>query len=75
MATFALLKLISLVTPLRRTAAEEGVGLDIVHHGEEGYATGEGAVLVPAEFMTTAPTAAKTSYKAAPALASTGEGR
>ena len=49
-ATFAILKLISLVTPLRRSHSEEGVGLDIVHHGEEGYARGEGAVLVPADF-------------------------
>jgi ammonium transporter, Amt family len=45
-ATFALLKLISLVTPLRRSAREEGMGLDIVLHGEEGYARGEGAMLV-----------------------------
>lgn len=47
--TFAILKLIGLFTPLRRSATEEGIGLDIVHHGEEGYARGEGAVLVPAE--------------------------
>jgi Amt family ammonium transporter len=45
-ATFVLLKLISVVTPLRRIEKEEGVGLDIVLHGEEGYARGEGAVLV-----------------------------
>jgi len=44
--TFALLKLISLVTPLRRPEREEGMGLDVVLHGEEGYARGEGAVLV-----------------------------
>ena len=45
-ATFVLLKLIGLVMPLRPTKREEGVGLDVCEHGEEGYAHGEGAVLV-----------------------------
>jgi Amt family ammonium transporter len=45
-ATFALLKLIGLVTPLRASAREEGVGMDVVAHGEEAYASGEGAILV-----------------------------
>jgi Amt family ammonium transporter len=45
-ATFALLKLIGRLMPLRATAREESVGMDIVAHGEEAYATGEGAVLV-----------------------------
>jgi Amt family ammonium transporter len=45
-ATFALLKLIALVTPLRATPQEEALGMDIVSHGEEAYATGEGAILV-----------------------------
>ncbi|MEX2583060.1 MAG: ammonium transporter [Gemmatimonadota bacterium] len=45
-ATFALLKVISLFTPLRRATREEGRGLDVVLHGEEGYARGEGALLV-----------------------------
>jgi Amt family ammonium transporter len=44
--TFALLKLIGLLTPLRGSSHEEAVGMDIVHHGEEAYATGEGAILV-----------------------------
>ncbi|MQA91808.1 MAG: ammonium transporter [Gemmatimonas sp.] len=48
-ATFVLLKLISLVTPLRKAAREEGIGMDVVLHGEEGYARGEGAVLVLAD--------------------------
>jgi len=48
-ATFALLKLIALVTPLRASAHEEAVGMDIVFHGEEAYATGEGAILVEPE--------------------------
>jgi Amt family ammonium transporter len=45
-ATFALLKLIELVLPLRTTTREEGLGMDITQHGEEAYAEGEGAVLV-----------------------------
>jgi Amt family ammonium transporter len=45
-ATFALLKLIGLVMPLRATAREEALGMDLVAHGEEAYATGEGAILV-----------------------------
>ena len=45
-ATFALLKLIGLFSPLRATAEEEALGMDLVAHGEEAYATGEGAILV-----------------------------
>jgi Amt family ammonium transporter len=45
-ATAIILKGISFVTPLRRPDREEGRGLDIILHGEEGYASGEGAVLV-----------------------------
>jgi Amt family ammonium transporter len=44
--TFVLLKLIALVTPLRVASREEGLGLDVSQHGEEAYATGEGAILV-----------------------------
>jgi ammonium transporter, Amt family len=49
-ATFTLLKLIALAMPLRATAHEEALGMDIVSHGEEAYATGEGAILVKPEF-------------------------
>jgi ammonium transporter, Amt family len=45
-ATFALLKLIGLVTPLRASAREEALGMDVVNHGEEAYVDGEGAILV-----------------------------
>ena len=48
-ATFALLKLIGLVSPLRVTEREEAMGMDIVSHGEEAYATGEGAILIKPE--------------------------
>ncbi|MBA2360303.1 MAG: ammonium transporter [Actinobacteria bacterium] len=47
--TYALLKLIGAVTPLRGSDHEEAVGMDIIHHGEEAYATGEGAILVSTE--------------------------
>jgi Amt family ammonium transporter len=48
-ATFVLLKLIGLVTPLRASARDEAIGMDIISHGEEAYATGEGAILVVQE--------------------------
>jgi ammonium transporter, Amt family len=44
--TFAILKLVGLMIPLRATIRAEGVGMDITQHGEEAYAEGEGAVLV-----------------------------
>ena len=47
--TFALLKLIGLVMPLRATDREEAVGMDVTQHGEEAYATGEGALLIKPE--------------------------
>jgi len=47
--TLVILKVIGLVTPLRATEREEAVGMDIVQHGEEAYATGEGAILVSTE--------------------------
>jgi Amt family ammonium transporter len=40
------LKLIALVVPLRASAREEGLGLDVSQHGEEAYTRGEGAILV-----------------------------
>ncbi|HEY3866675.1 MAG TPA: ammonium transporter [Solirubrobacteraceae bacterium] len=48
-ATFVLLRLIGLVTPLRATEHEEALGMDVVQHGEEAYASGEGAILVSTE--------------------------
>jgi Amt family ammonium transporter len=45
-ATFGLLKLIDLVMPLRATAREEAIGMDVVNHGEEAYLNGEGAILL-----------------------------
>ncbi len=48
-ATFALLKLIGLVMPLRATDDEQAQGVDVLYHGEEAYPTGEGAILVTPE--------------------------
>ena len=45
-ASFALLKLIGLVIPLRASATEEGPGMDVSQHGEEAYMHGDGAILV-----------------------------
>jgi Amt family ammonium transporter len=44
--TTVLLKLIAPVAGLRRSKTDEGVGMDVVQHGEEAYNRGEGAVLV-----------------------------
>jgi Amt family ammonium transporter len=41
--TFILLKIIGLVIPLRATAADETVGLDLTQHGEVAYLHAEGA--------------------------------
>jgi Amt family ammonium transporter len=46
LGTFVLLKLVGLAAPLRATAREEGLGLDVTQHGEEAYTQGEGAILV-----------------------------
>jgi Amt family ammonium transporter len=57
LVSLALLKGIGLVLPLRAEAREEGVGLDVVAHGEEAYGTGEGAILVLPEAATERPQA------------------
>jgi Amt family ammonium transporter len=44
--TFVILKVIGLPDPLRRSRANQGIGMDILQHGEEAYSRGEGAVLV-----------------------------
>lgn len=45
-ATFILLRLVGLIMPLRATEDEEAQGMDTNYHGEEAYASGEGAILV-----------------------------
>jgi ammonium transporter, Amt family len=45
--SFVLLKVIGAITPLKATDKEDGIGMDVTEHGEEGYTDGEGAVLIP----------------------------
>jgi ammonium transporter, Amt family len=45
-ATFLLIKVVGLVTALRPSPREEGMGLDFTQHGEEAYGRGEGAILL-----------------------------
>jgi Amt family ammonium transporter len=47
--TYVLLRVIGVLMPLRSTEREEALGMDVIHHGEEAYATGEGAILVTPE--------------------------
>ncbi len=54
-ATYVLLKVIGAVMPLRGEDRDEAVGMDLIHHGEEAYATGEGAILVTPEAGIEAP--------------------
>ena len=37
--------------PLRATAREEALGMDVVQHGEQAYTAGEGAILVTPELI------------------------
>src|SRR4051812_3441997 len=48
-ATFVILRVMALFMPLRVTEHEEALGMDVTQHGEEAYATGEGAILVTPE--------------------------
>jgi hypothetical protein len=41
--SFVLLKLISVVMPLRADATDESTGLDVTQHGEEAYVHAEGS--------------------------------
>ncbi len=45
-ASWALLKLVNAIAPLRVSKREEGLGLDVSQHGEEAYVRGEGALLI-----------------------------
>jgi Amt family ammonium transporter len=47
--TYLLLRVIGALTPLRSTEREEALGMDVTYHGEEAYASGEGAILVTPE--------------------------
>jgi Amt family ammonium transporter len=61
LATWALLRLVGLVVPLRASERAERTGLDVPMHGEEAYTSGEGAILVlPSEPVPAARHAART---------------
>jgi Amt family ammonium transporter len=47
--TYVLLRVLGALMPLRGSDHEEAVGMDIIHHGEEAYASGEGAILIRAD--------------------------
>jgi Amt family ammonium transporter len=49
--TFAILKLVGAVMPLRISRRVEGVGLDVTEHGEEAYTGGDGAILVSPDLV------------------------
>jgi ammonium transporter, Amt family len=49
LGTFAILKLLSLLMPLRAPAREQALGMDVVEHGEQAYTDGEGAILLSYE--------------------------
>jgi Amt family ammonium transporter len=44
--TYVLLRALGAVMPLRGADRDEAIGMDVVHHGEEAYVTGEGAILI-----------------------------
>lgn len=48
-ATYVLLRTMGRFTALRGPDRDEAVGMDIVHHGEEAYVRGEGAILITPE--------------------------
>jgi Amt family ammonium transporter len=50
--SFILLKLIGVVIPLRATATEEELGLDLAGHGEEAYVHGENTAMARMEATT-----------------------
>jgi Amt family ammonium transporter len=47
--TFLILRFIGLFTSLRASDHQEALGMDVIAHGEQAYATGEGAILVTPE--------------------------
>jgi Amt family ammonium transporter len=58
--TVVILKAIQLVTALRPASDLERRGMDVISHGEEGYATGDGAVIILDEELNGTPASAPT---------------
>ncbi|HEX8208250.1 MAG TPA: ammonium transporter [Solirubrobacteraceae bacterium] len=44
--TFVLLKVVGALMPIRGSDTEQAIGMDVLEHGEEAYASGEGAILI-----------------------------
>ena len=44
--TYIILKVLSFFMEIRASDAKQGVGMDLVYHGEEAYTNGEGAILL-----------------------------
>ena len=44
--TFLILKVMGSIVEIRASTRDEGLGLDVMYHGEEAYTSGEGAVLI-----------------------------
>ena len=57
LATLVLLRLTGLAFPLRASDHEQSLGMDVTQHGEEAYASGEGAILVSTEAAVEVPVA------------------
>lgn len=53
-ASWALLRLVNAIAPLRVSKRDEGLGLDVSQHGEEAYVRGEGALLILRDALPTA---------------------
>ena len=51
--SFALLKLIGAIIPLRASTGDESIGLDLSQHGEEAYVHAEGSGVMAAQAMQT----------------------
>jgi Amt family ammonium transporter len=52
--TYVLLRAIGALMPLRASDHEQAIGMDVLEHGEEAYATGEGAILIEPDGATEA---------------------
>ncbi len=64
LVSFGLLKLVSAFAPLRAARRDEGIGLDVLEHGEEAYTSGEGAILLAHDLATPARASAASSRPA-----------
>jgi ammonium transporter, Amt family len=48
-ATWLILRAMGALMPLRASDRDEAIGMDVLEHGEEAYASGEGAILLTPE--------------------------